>query len=96
MTSRSLKNQKIAKHEITAMRARAADLLFPISKGAPSTSITREDLAALAVRYIGEQFAILESRGLDSLDFHDAGVVGVREALIAAYELGRKSAGVKS
>lgn len=34
----------------------------------------------------------LQSRNIDSLDFHDVSVWGVKRALEAAYELGKKDA----
>jgi len=52
----------------------------------------RPELGALAVEHLGEKFAILEERGSDSLDFHDASVLGVRRMLEAAYLLGADSA----
>lgn len=33
----------------------------------------------------------LHTRGSDRLDFHDVGVANLRAALLAAYELGRRS-----
>lgn len=38
----------------------------------------------------------LEPRNLDRLDFHDIGVVGLKQALLAAYEAGRQAAAQKS
>ena len=37
----------------------------------------------------------LEQRNHDSLDFHEVGVIGVRLALEAAYEAGRRAARAK-
>lgn len=37
----------------------------------------------------------LETRNSDRLDFHDVSVWGIKAALEAAYEAGRKSASVK-
>jgi hypothetical protein len=34
----------------------------------------------------------LEVRGMDSLDFHDCGVAGIKAALEAAYQAGREAA----
>lgn len=53
------------------------------------------ELAALAVEHLGEAFTVLEARGSDRLDFHDASVVGVRDLIWAAFEAGRKSAEAK-
>lgn len=45
----------------------------------------------IAQKHLGIQ--TLEQRNRDSLDFHDVGVVGVQQALSAAYDAGQASAG---
>ncbi len=50
-----------------------------ITKNELFTQIAREHL----------QIETLEQRNRDSLDFHDVGVVGVRDALAAAYRAGQ-------
>ncbi len=47
------------------------------------------DLAALASIHCG--FETLEERKMDALDFHEVGVWQVKDALRAAFELGRAS-----
>ncbi len=78
MTSRSLQNQT------PEPRApREAPTPYVIDR-----EPIRPELLAIAISNLGERFAVLDERGSDSLDFHDAGVVGVRDALEAAYRLG--------
>ena len=38
----------------------------------------------------------LKERGLDRLDFHEVSVCGLKDALEAAYEAGRKDAQIKA
>jgi hypothetical protein len=47
-------------------------------------------LEAIAKEYLLIQ--TLEERGSDSLDFHDLSVIGVRRALLAAYNAGLEAA----
>jgi len=47
-------------------------------------------IAEIAEKHLGVE--TLETRGLDSLDFYDLGVVSIKDALIAAFEAGRESA----
>lgn len=44
---------------------------------------------AIAKRHLHVE--TLETRGSDSLDFHDVGVIGIRRALADAYNLGARS-----
>lgn len=53
---------------------------------------TLKRLETIAKREL--QMETLEERRMDSLDFHEVGVWGVKRALQAAYELGRQ-AGMK-
>jgi len=48
-----------------------------------------ENLAQIAREYL--HIETLETRGSDRLDFHDVSVWGVKAALQAAYDLGRKA-----
>lgn len=50
---------------------------------------TERALAEIAKREL--HIETLETRKSDSLDFHDVSVWSIRDALIAAYELGRQS-----
>jgi len=52
-----------------------------------------KELETIAKEHLGVE--TLEVRGLDRLDFHDVGVVGIRKALEAAFELGKKKAYTK-
>ena len=45
-------------------------------------------LAQIARQHL--RIETLETRGSDSLDFHDVSIWGVKAALEAAYDLGRK------
>jgi hypothetical protein len=47
--------------------------------------------AAIAREHLGIE--TLETRNRDSLDFHDVGVAGVKDALRAAYRAGQRAAG---
>ena len=47
-----------------------------------------KELAEIARRHL--RIETLETRHSDSLDFHDVSVWGVKAALRAAYDLGRK------
>lgn len=100
MGSKTLKSQKPARRsvlpEIRTAHALAPHLIehrVPKSKNAPPL---RPELAALAVEHLGEAFAVLEARGSDRLDFHEASVVGVRDLIAAAFEAGRKSAALSA
>ncbi len=56
----------------------------------------RDAAKAKAVAEIARTFLgieTLKAQGLDRLDFHDLGVVGIDQALSAAFEAGRKAAG---
>lgn len=46
-------------------------------------------IAAIAKEKLGIQ--TLETRGRDSLDFHDVGVLSLKDALKAAFDAGRNS-----
>jgi hypothetical protein len=52
--------------------------------------IVRKRLSAIAAEQLGIE--TLETRGLDSLDFHDVSVWGVAEALSYAYKAGQAAA----
>lgn len=103
MGSKTLKSQKPAPKRTHAYAGRGeyrvtpggiagmrsvAEHRVPKSKNPPPL---RPELAALAVEHLGEAFAVLEARGSDRLDFHDASVVGVRDLIEAAYERGRQA-----
>lgn len=49
------------------------------------------ELAAIAKKHL--HLSSLAERGRDHLDFHDCHVVGIKRALEAAYEAGRKAGG---
>lgn len=46
-------------------------------------------LEAIALQHLGIE--TLQTRGRDSLDFHEVGVASVRAALAAAFEAGKAS-----
>jgi len=45
--------------------------------------------ALLTIARKNMEIETLEERGMDALDFHEVGIWGVRDALEAAYRLGR-------
>jgi hypothetical protein len=79
---------------VTAM----ADAMVAGLEGADRSALSREPrwaelapelrdaLTTIAHRELG--ITTLEVRGRDGLDFHDVGVIGVREALMASYRMG--------
>ena len=55
--------------------------------------ITKKELKALETIAKKElRVETLETRMSDRLDFHEVSVWGIKDALLAAYELGRKNA----
>lgn len=58
-----------------------------------TTTLTADQMAAIEKIALDHLFVeTLETRRSDSLDFHDCSVWGIKEALVAAFEAGRKSA----
>ncbi len=55
----------------------------------PPTDVQRE-LAAIAAQMLGIE--TLDERGRDALDFHQVGVRGLKDALMAAFHLGEEHA----
>jgi hypothetical protein len=63
----------------------AATHLLPGRPTAPADAL----LAEIAAEHLFIE--TLETRNSDSLDFHDVGVSGLRDALAAAFEAGRNA-----
>jgi hypothetical protein len=59
------------------------------TKQAAQTTKAEAQVEAIAKKHLGLE--TLEARNMDSLDFHELSVWQVRDALLAAYEAGRKS-----
>ena len=72
--------------EVAEVQAR---LVWHIAGDPKSANQCDAALLAIARKHLGLE--TLETRNSDGLDFHDVAVWSVREALIEAFELGRKS-----
>ena len=73
-----------------AEEARVAELIAEAEAMIGGGQDRDEIVADLARRKLGIE--TLEARGRDGLDFHDVGVVSLKDALEQAYERGRLSA----
>jgi hypothetical protein len=83
------RSREIDADDLVEVLLAIAERLDPGETAELSDDVLLDELVAIAKTEL--RVPTLDSRGNDSLDFHEVGVAGLRDALIRAYRLGRDS-----